>query len=548
MTDLDPFEPLRFMPEMAKGAEAYVRALLDARNDDILRVGGALLLLQGGLVRSSDEALLIDLARFGAVQLHAYAYFQKVMDRRMASAIAAVTPTTPASTGELLQAQATNDTEALATAYERRYLEKGEIADLREASRARELIGGWRHALATYSLTMAVYPFDLESSSTLARLLESANQIELLTRFIEIMRPVERQRPTLSIFKAAVKLANGHISEALRQIEETEAAGKRDEQRFSIGPIGEQLRAKTLHELGRYAEAHKAYALMNQADVRLSPPASLVQSASKRNAALVPDIGPANRPDVIMMLGFPRSGTTLLENALAAHPAVETLEEIGSLNAAMALIDQGNAGRHDLPAGSVELHLAARERYYDEVAWNAWRHGATVHVDKLPVRSIFAPFMQRLIPDQRYIFSIRHPYDVVLSCFQQRFRPNAAMSSFLTIGGAIELYDETMCAWFSVHTLESPEVKYVRYHELVTDFRNTVEPVLDFIGLAWDEAVESFAEKAEQRAVRTPSYQKVRQGLSIGVQTYWKNYDFVFKRPEAEPLTKWAKFFGYETI
>jgi tetratricopeptide (TPR) repeat protein len=548
MTNLDPFAPLRFMPEMAKGAETYIRALLDAANDDILRVGGALLLLQGGLVRSSDDALLIELARFGAVQAHAYAYFEKFMDRRMASAIAAVVPRPATSSFALIQAQANNDSSALADAYEHRYLERGELADLRGASRARELVGGWRGALATYATMMAVYPFDLESSATLARVLESANQTDLLARFIEIMQPVERQQATLAIFMAAVKLANGQTAEALRQIEETESTGKSVQQRYSIGPIGEQLRAKTLHKLGRYAEAYKAYSLMNEADARPSPAATLVQTAKKRNAAAVADIGPANRPDVIMMLGFPRSGTTLLENALAAHPAVETLEEIGSLSAAIALLDQGNAGRHTHPAGSVELHLAARQRYYDEVAWNAWRPDATVHIDKLPVRSIFAPFLQRLIPDQRYIFSIRHPYDVVLSCFQQRFRPNAAMSSFLTIRGAIELYDETMRAWFSVHSLDSPQVKYVRYHDLVTDFRNTVEPVLDFIGLDWDEAIESFAEKAEQRAVRTPSYQKVRQGLSIGVQTYWKNYDFVFKRPEAEPLTKWAKFFGYETV
>jgi hypothetical protein len=548
MTDLDPFAPLRFMPEMAKGAEAYARALLDDRNDDILRVGGVILLLQGSLVRSSDEAMLIEMSRFGAVRSHAYAYFERVVDRRMAAAIASVVPSAHSAAIALLQAQASNNSDAIAAAYESRYLETGELAALRDASRAREFGSGWRGALPTYATMMAVYPFDLESSATVARLLESANQTDLLARFIQIMRPVERQRTTLSIFAATVKLANGQTDEALRLIEETEAAGKSGPQRYSIGPIGEQLRAKLLHKLGRYAEAHKAYTLMNEADARVSPPASFMQSAKKRNATPVPDIGPANRPDVIMMLGFPRSGTTLLENALAAHPAIETLEEIGSLHAATALIDQGNAGRHDYPAGSVELHLAARQRYYDEVVWNAWRPGATVHIDKLPVRSIFAPFMQRLIPDQRYIFSIRHPYDVVLSCFQQRFSPNPAMSSFLTVRGAIELYDETMRAWFSVHSLDSPQVKYVRYHDLVTDFRNTVEPVLDFIGLDWDEAIESFAEKAEQRAARTPSYQKVRQGLSIGVQTYWKNYDFVFKRPEAEPLTKWAKFFGYETV
>jgi hypothetical protein len=63
----------------------------------------------------------------------------------------------------------------------------------------------------------------------------------------------------------------------------------------------------------------------------------------------------------------------------------------------------------------------------------------------------------------------------------------------------------------------------------------------------WDAGVLNFAEAANNRGHKTPSYEKVRKGLSIGIQTYWRNYKFVFEAEEAKPLYKWAEFFGYET-
>ena len=59
----------------------------------------------------------------------------------------------------------------------------------------------------------------------------------------------------------------------------------------------------------------------------------------------------------------------------------------------------------------------------------------------------------------------------------------------------------------------------MRYDELVTDFERVTNGVFDFLGVPWDESVRDFSKAAEQRAATTPSYQKVRQGLSIGVQT-----------------------------
>ena len=163
------------------------------------------------------------------------------------------------------------------------------------------------------------------------------------------------------------------------------------------------------------------------------------------------------------------------------------------------------------------------------------------------MRSAEAGFMSKLFPDTRYIFSIRHPYDVVLSCFKQDFGRNIAMEHFRTLDGAARLYDFTMTQWFGVFGLDDPRVHYLRYDDLVTDFEPSMRAVLSFLGAPWSAEVMDFADAAERRAAKTPSYQKVRQGLTIGVQSQWRNYGFAFQSEATEPLKKWAEFFGYST-
>ncbi|MEQ1694173.1 MAG: sulfotransferase, partial [Gemmatimonas sp.] len=198
------------------------------------------------------------------------------------------------------------------------------------------------------------------------------------------------------------------------------------------------------------------------------------------------------------------------------------------------------------PGTDVELYVAARDRYYSYVDRFSRRPDAKVRVDKLPLRSGDAAFVSKLMPDMRFIFAVRHPFDVVLSCFKQRFGVNPAMANLHTIEEASRFYAFVMEQWFSVHSLDDPRVHYVRYHELVTDFQNVASGTLRFLGLDWDDDVEDFATKATGRRAKTPSYQKVRQGLSIGVQSNWKKYDFVFKSPAADPLRPWVRHFGYE--
>jgi hypothetical protein len=192
--------------------------------------------------------------------------------------------------------------------------------------------------------------------------------------------------------------------------------------------------------------------------------------------------------------------------------------------------------------------LEARERYYREIDRRKKKVGAEVFIDKLPINSAEAVTLKRLFPNKKYIFSIRHPYDVVLSCFKQTFNPNAAMDNFTTFEDSCRMYDFTMTQWFSQFKLESESVCYVRYDRLVENLKEEASRVLAFLGMEWHEDLLKFAERASDRRVRTPSYANVRQGLSIGVQSSWKNYTFLFKEKHARQLDRWVNHFGYTGV
>ncbi|MEQ1771914.1 MAG: sulfotransferase, partial [Devosia sp.] len=342
----------------------------------------------------------------------------------------------------------------------------------------------------------------------------------------------------------------GSSKQALDMLERLERAPALQKALTPFSGLMRKVQADALHKLGETRKAHASYVEMHKLDRQGAAQidaGEYLRVLDVRNRLEIPPMPPSPRHDVVQMLGFPRSGTTLLENALMSHPAIETFEEVPTLRASVTHIERVLQQKRPWAGSKTDLYVMGRDKYYEEIDRLRRKAGATLLVDKLPIRTGDATFIAKLFPEWRYIFSIRHPYDVVLSCFRQRFAPNPAMENFRTIEGGARLYDYVMTQWFGVHGLDNPAVHYVRYDELATDFRPVMERTLGFLGLPWDETVMDFAAKAEQRASRTPSYQKVRQGLSVGVQTYWRKYDFLWQTPEARPLQKWAEFFGYPT-
>jgi hypothetical protein len=253
-----------------------------------------------------------------------------------------------------------------------------------------------------------------------------------------------------------------------------------------------------------------------------------------------------SKSNYFIMTGFPRSGTTLLENALASHPKIATCEETSSLTKAIntaftwPIIQDANEEKN--------INFRAQycqKIYYENLDRYVFNKDETCIIDKTPILSANIKFMEKIFPTKKYIFSIRHPYDVIISNFKQSYEQNIAMAAFNDMYEACILYNKVMTDWFDVFPDETDRVCYIYYDDLVLDFQNQMERALSFLGVEWTDEVLNFMEHSKKRSIKTPSYANVRKGLGIGVQTSWKNFDFLFDDKCIALLEPWVKKFGY---
>ena len=263
------------------------------------------------------------------------------------------------------------------------------------------------------------------------------------------------------------------------------------------------------------------------------------------DAANWPKPAPTERRTPAFVLGFPRSGTTLLDQILSAHPDVEALEE--SMNFAEALepliLAPGALSRWQaLTQTDVEALRAAYWRRVETVLGRALQR--PLFVDKLPLNTVLLPLIHLLFPDARIVFAVRDPRDVVISCFTQKFEMNVAMYQFLTLETAARYYHAVMQLAGTARERLPLNLHVVRYEDLVGGFDTTVADLLRFLDLPWDDRVRDYATLARERLIRTPSAEQVRKPIYASSIGRWRCY--ASRMSPLEPvLEKWIHGFGY---
>jgi tetratricopeptide (TPR) repeat protein len=246
------------------------------------------------------------------------------------------------------------------------------------------------------------------------------------------------------------------------------------------------------------------------------------------------------------LLGFPRSGITLLNTMLGCHPRLRTLEEKPTLEACIEALSEHPAGYPDCLDGlsDAELELM-RDRYWSAVQAHAGDTSQHEVLDTFPLRTLHVATIARLFPEARVLFVQRDPCDVVLSNFMQEYGLNAANLHFTSIESSARLYARTMRIWERARARLPLRVHMLRYEDLVRDPRSVLQQCLAFLGLDWDESVlTGHVARAREVRISTSSYHEVAEPLydrSIG---RWHAY-----RPALEPhlplLADAARRFGY---
>ena len=313
-------------------------------------------------------------------------------------------------------------------------------------------------------------------------------------------------------------------------------------------------RATLLDRLGRSDEAFAAFeqtALLHQAN----PTEPLRRGAEARDqlrgelALLTPEWAAswtgahplAARPDPVFLVGFPRSGTTLLDTILMGHPATTVMEEQPPLN----FVEKAIGGLSALPALDAAAIASAQAHYYDEVAKVADLPAGNVLIDKSPLFLNKVPLIRWLFPRAKFILALRHPCDVLLSCFMSNFRLNSAMANFLRLDDAAEFYDLNFRHWERSRALFGPNVHSIVYERLVEDVEAEVRPLFDFLELDWHEAALDHRRTARARGlITTASYSQVTEPIYTRAAGRWQRY-----RRHLEPvlpaLDPWVRKFGY---
>ena len=247
----------------------------------------------------------------------------------------------------------------------------------------------------------------------------------------------------------------------------------------------------------------------------------------------------------VFLLGYPRSGTTLVENILASAPGVVALEERETLADTEEVLVANDGTMADLDKLDPALLADFRARYWERVRrWGGEVEGR-VFVDMNPLNSIKLPIIARLFPDARILLMRRDPRDVLLSCFRINFVPSPAAYAFSDLEEAARHYDALMRLIELCRARLPLAFHEVRYDRLVADFEATVRALAAFAGLDWTDRFHGFDKTAKQRGVRTASATQVRRGLYDGGGR-WRRY-----RDQLAPvlpiLAPWVDRLGFDS-
>ena len=322
------------------------------------------------------------------------------------------------------------------------------------------------------------------------------------------------------------------------------------------GELGE-----VLDRLGEYEDAFKAFTHANNVMLRMAPPQAQqnralhnkIESSQKFfqadmvSAWSEPD---DEEPSPVFLVGFPRSGTTLTEQILAAtgkvHPSDEQtvieqlIRDIPELLGRTVYMPEGLASLNDY-----ELTLLRRRYWKLVVDMCGELPQGKRFLDKLPLNIIDLGFIYRIFPKAEIIVVLRDPRDCCLSCYMRQFVLNEAMINFTSVETTGKFYAETMGLW--LHYRNNLPLKHLqlRYEDMVIDLETTARSLLSFLGLDWNADVLRFFEKVSERNVRTPSYSAIASPIYNRAVGRWKNYKKQMK-PMISYLTPYISEFGYE--
>ena len=227
----------------------------------------------------------------------------------------------------------------------------------------------------------------------------------------------------------------------------------------------------------------------------------------------------------IFVLGLPRVGSTLIEQILASHSMVEATHELPNILALSHKLNLRKVQEKTSRYPEILLSLSAPqlkmigEQYIKDA--EIFRTNKPFFIDKMPNNFRHIGLIKLILPNAKIIDIRRNSMSACFSCYKQLFAEGQEFTyDFGDLAGYYNNYVELMEHWNQVLP---NQILSIKYEDLVNDFENSVNKILNYCNLDFEDECLSFYKN--KRSVRTPSSEQVRQPIYKKGLDYWKNYD-----------------------
>lgn len=222
----------------------------------------------------------------------------------------------------------------------------------------------------------------------------------------------------------------------------------------------------------------------------------------------------------VFIVGMPRSGTTLIEQIISTHPEGAGAGELTEFSRVHAKVypNKKITAKELKDNLSKEALAGYAEQYLKALRYT--REDASRIVDKLPNNFAYVGLMYKLFPNARFIYAVRNPLDICLSCFFQHLDNVPETFDLEWLGKYYLTCKDAMKNWKQV--LPEGTILEVNYDLVVKDFENQSRRIIDFCGLPWDPKCLEFHKT--DRPVITASVWQVRQPIYSSSSRRWVNY------------------------
>lgn len=350
--------------------------------------------------------------------------------------------------------------------------------------------------------------------------------------------------------KITFLLKKNKTEEALKLIKSYSSAEGIDKSQYLLGKVldsrGDYLNAFAAWEKGAQTVKSNDIAFkkhFKEASRITNEYNNLLPTLQKNAQVLKGDEGTNN----VFIFGFPRSGTTLLDNVLDTQDDLLVLSERNILSlTASSMSKFGKKYPKDLTRLSDSESDILRNRYHEIIVKEQGYKipDSGIIIEKGPHFTEQVPFIKALFPRSKLIVTIRHPLDVCLSCFQQNFVMSVYNSHLIGFEDIVNRYVQVFGLLERYEAELGIELFYVRYEDLIDDFESQMEKVFSHIGIVPNKSYLEFHKHAEEKFVNSASRGQTNQPIYQSSKYKWKKYADQLA-PYMDDLKPFIKKFSY---